>query len=94
MDRNDKRRKTLGVTEHREKRTSGAGRRKTDLIKVEQLDGDIKPPTSATFEMPVSRIAKKKRQPIQEESEEESGELEEAGEEFTARRNVGSHSGR
>jgi hypothetical protein len=79
LERNDKRRKTLGVTEQREKRRSGAGRRKTDLVKVEQLDGDIKPPTSATFEVPVSRIAKKKRQPVQEEN----GELEEAGEEFT-----------
>lgn len=79
LDRSDKRRKSLGVTEQREKRKSGAARRKTDFVKVEQLDGDIKPPTAATFEMPVSRIAKKKRQPV----EEENGELEEAGEEFT-----------
>jgi hypothetical protein len=80
LDRSDKRRKTLGVTERREKRKSGTSRRKTEVAKVEQLDGDIKPPSSATFEMPVSRIAKKKKkQPV----EEENGELEEAGEEFT-----------
>lgn len=78
IDRVDKRRKTLGV-EHKEKRKSAAARRKTDYVKVEQ-DGDIKPPTSATFEMPISRIAKKFKQ---EPKEEESGDIIEPGEEFT-----------
>lgn len=78
IDRGDKRRKILGL-EQKEKRKSAAARRKTDYVKVEQ-DGDIKPPTSATFEMPVSRIAKKFKQ---EPREEEHGDMIEPGEEFT-----------
>lgn len=78
IERVDKRRKTLGV-EQKEKRKTAAVRRKTDHVKVEQ-DGDIKPPTSATFEMPISRIARKFKQ---EPKEEEDGDVVEPGEEFT-----------
>jgi Man1-Src1p-C-terminal domain/HeH/LEM domain len=73
----DRRRRTLGPIEQKEKRKSGAARRKTDYTKVEQQDDGIVPPTSSTFEAPVARLRKLKKE------EKENGDLAEAGEEFT-----------
>ncbi|OCK80118.1 sister chromatid separation protein-like protein [Lepidopterella palustris CBS 459.81] len=73
--RADRRRKTLGPPDQREKRKSGAVRRRTEQPKVEQLDDGVVVPTRRTFEMPITRV--KKEEPL------EDTDGVEAGEEFT-----------
>lgn len=72
----DGRRKTLDLSEGREKRKSMSSRRRTEGPKAQQQNGHIKPPSSSTFNVPLLGRRKKA------ESEEEK-ELVPAGEEFT-----------
>lgn len=70
----DRRRKTLGPMENRERRKSRELRRKTDNYNSYQQDDGIVVPTSSTFEVPISQL---KKQPKPEP------DTVQAGEEFT-----------
>lgn len=66
----ERRRKTLGVSEQKEKRKSSGSRRKTDMYTGLQSDGALVP-TKKTFDIPVARL------------KQEDDDLVPAGEEFT-----------
>jgi hypothetical protein len=74
----ESRRKTLGPVERRSKVSADAHRRRTDFPIVGQLESDIVPPTSHTFEVPISQITKSKKTAVKKEPL-----VADVGEEFT-----------